>query len=421
MSKTPEAFGENQSQFKTQRLRPLNPIGQWAEDFRMLRGITSREMDEKFNLHSLHVTGRNRTEDTSLYTLEQMLQGAEINGATESELASLADAVEETIAITLEKKGKLYGRIPPLVPRTVAKELPCVTFTDTQLSQSLSSEDMPNREKSPNVTMVGRIRKGLGFSAIITEEQAQKIKDEIASRDEKRAEKSMVTNEFALGAGKILGKDPTVFKDCPWILNRRQLPNPEQFGAMLETSSMTKRQRKKIINYWLDQYRETISLEMLGKEYVLTRARMHQIKKRLGYKGNSLSWKVVEEIREYKRQSAEGIIRAGRPVSEGTMFSLAKEFGVSASSVGQYVDRLDIKDRKRLSSEDIEKIRNYRRELLEMGGTHKTNGAIAQLAVETGTSRTSIYRAAISLGINPTNPSDEDLELIRQYRNTLHT
>lgn len=310
MSRTPEAFEEDQPQFKaSQPPRSLNPLGQWAEDFRIPRGWTITKMGERFNLPSLIHFKNIPPEDTSIFTINHTFEQAVINGATEEELSLLRDVREKIIARTLEKKGKLYDRIPPSVPRRISRQLPYTTYTDSQLARNIDPR-VTKRKNPRRAHMVWRIRTDFGFPTVFTEEQAQQIKDEITARDRRRAEKSMVKNEFALETAKILGKDPAVFKECPWMINRK-IPDSEEFGAMLEVVDITDEQREKMINYWLDKYRETINLEMLGKEYGLTRARMHQIKKRLGYKGINLSWKAVEEIREYKSQSAEEISRTG--------------------------------------------------------------------------------------------------------------
>lgn len=223
-------------------------------------------------------------------------------------------------------------------------------------------------------------------------------------------------NEFAIMVSEITGKNPAVFTTCPWNLKDR-IPSPEEFSTILEASNMTEEQREKVVNLWLKNYREKITQKMLGNEYRLTQQGINQIKKRLGYEEKYLSWEEVEKIREYISQPEQRIRSRKQPVLEGKMSSLAREFGISDGSLGQYVDRLDIKDRYNLSPEDIEKIRNYRKELLEMGGTHKSKGPIAKLALEMGVTRIMIYRAARTLGISSNDLSEDDMERIRQYRN----
>ncbi|MGE5042098.1 MAG: hypothetical protein ACM3IJ_04295 [Candidatus Levyibacteriota bacterium] len=109
--------------------------------------------------------------------------------------------------------------------------------------------------------------------------------------------------------------------------------------------------------------------------------------------------------------------RTREPGPATNMNQLAKEFGISSASIVQYVDRIpDIENRYHLTAGDIEKIRTYRNEVLE-SRRHLSKGTIASLARELGLYRSSVHDTAVKLGISTDHPTQEDLEVIRQYLN----
>lgn len=278
---------------------PLNPVGVWIEKYRQERGMRLTDVAKAVDLTGLGRIRRAQTTNISLYTMEKLLQGTEILECSDEEKAGLADVICEVIATTLEEKGKLYERIPPIIPAKISKDLLCTTFTDTTFAKNLLGKDYSIEELHKLSDRISDHRNTLGFSAVFTAEQAEEIKKHIDNYDNNLRKNKVRKKDFAMNASGILEIDPTKFSTCTWVFTKKEIPSPAEFGVILEKIPMTAEKKEKIVQLWLDKFKNSIILKTLGNEYGISRERVRQIKEKLGVDEGTMTWETVEKIRQY--------------------------------------------------------------------------------------------------------------------------
>lgn len=289
-------------QAEEQKPKPLNPLGEWLDAIRQPRGLALEQTAALFELPGLNSIRRKPTWKISLYTIQKVLEGAQKLGCTEDEMASLRDTVTTVIQETLELKGKLYTRIPPTVPSTIARDLPCTVFTDTQFVRSLSPQ-IDEVELQRQASRIQKARTSLGLPPIFTKDQAVQITDTIKQRQEKQDKKEAWISPFARSLIDDLNVNLNTFKARynNWIRQVNGFPNPKQFGFLLQNIRVSEETREQVITLWLDGFRERIGI--MGATFS---NEMSFSKKMLGLMAHKINpdyklsnWETIEKIREH--------------------------------------------------------------------------------------------------------------------------
>lgn len=290
----------DQSKFE---VKSLNPVGLWVENFRINRRVSWKEAGEIFELSGIRHVSYVADSNISLYSMGNILQGAERYGCTDYELTSLADAVEVVIALTLKKRGKLYDRLPPTIPKKVAEEVigSCSVYTDTSLAKNILGEDASDEAINKLKSRINNNRNDLDITPVFFETHAHQIMKKIKDFDQSRELSKKHKSEFAIRAAGILGIKPEKFSKCEWIL-RCNLPNSEEFGEMLSNIEMSDEKREQLVTLWIEKYREKlrVSDKTMRKEFGLSRERMRQLKDKVDPDRSFSSWDQIERIRKYR-------------------------------------------------------------------------------------------------------------------------
>lgn len=160
---------------------PLTVLGEWINGVLISREISMSEAKRVFNLCTIGALRKKDIATLSLYTFENLLQGADRLGCGEEEIDRLADIVSEAFEQKFVNGSDLSGRTPPRVPAAIANGNGEYS-TDSKLARELSGQ---KGFDVPNVTIRGRIqraRKKLGISPVFTSVQEAEILQELRGK-----------------------------------------------------------------------------------------------------------------------------------------------------------------------------------------------------------------------------------------------
>ena len=115
---------------------------------------------------------------------------------------------------------------------------------------------------------------------------------------------------------------------------------------------------EEVVSDWEAKFRDAIPLSSknTANEFGVSRARIHEIKKKVNPDNILSNWQTLEAIREY-RQIHHRKEAAQRRKKANSLSAIAREFFVTPTSVRQRAINLKVKDTKNLTSREVEKIR----------------------------------------------------------------
>lgn len=396
-----------------------NKLGEFLYSIKTKRNISLKEIGNQLNLKSIHNIGRKNPLEISLYSLTQIMENFESLSNNLEEKEQLADIVVEIIQLQLQEKGKLYERIPPIVFRTVGNELECSVDTPTQLARKAAGDNPAGLDEHQLYWRIESIRRRNNYPVLLTDKQSNQILNKIYEERKSIQERRQIESSLGNSLVQNFGVDAEFFARKYWTTRPNGIPNEEEFGQMLENLELPEDKREELIDMWIQAFRVQLPLanERYLNEFKITRQALHQYTTTLKLDSTLSNWEKIERIREHRQSYKKGGPRKGRsPSKEGTLASLAREFNVTQQAILYWAKRLEIQDRKNLTSEDIDRLKRY-------GETSPKKtikmGTISALASELNIPRTTLNVWALRIGIGDTKHlTPDDIDRLRRYSET---
>lgn len=123
---------------------------------------------------------------------------------------------------------------------------------------------------------------------------------------------------------------------------------------------------------------------------------------------------IIRSMVEANRPHEESYQKPGTSRRRYTLFAFARDHNISRGSAYQFSERVDLENITDLTPKDVETLLAYQDEI-RTNGRHIKPG-YGSVAKELGLSRSSVHSYAATLGINEKKPSLEDLDRIREHR-----
>lgn len=285
--------------------RKLNPIGVWFDQVKKSRGLNWDQMDSIFGLSARKLRVR-EPESVSIYALQTVLVGSAGINCSGDETDGLGAAVSSIIQEIWDKKGKLYTRTPPIVPKTVVKSFSCELFTDLAFARTLSP-GLDESEINLRAKRIGHARRMLGLPAVFSPNEAEEIQSLIQRKaEEKDQEKNAaIKSSFAKDLKDDLDISIPIGSGAnPWVRKEDGFPTPKQFGVILEEGNFSDEIRESVVTRWINEFRERIPITgiMLSKELGISREMLRLMARKVNPEGNFSNWETIEKIREHYRK-----------------------------------------------------------------------------------------------------------------------
>lgn len=282
---------------------PGNPLGGWIDLFTENHDMGIRQLGDMWDLHAITSVRQNPSERVSLYSIQVILEGvSELGIASQEELDILADSVSQTIWQRVEAKGDVYDRIPPTIARHKQQQSETVTYTDKLLASDLGIH--PSRVRHARLAL-----------EIDYPLYGQICADKIKKYLEKKNSEQILPEGFAavladeanIGTRTFISELATktgISRNKAKSIKSGRNPSPEEFGIMLESFDLNETQVEQLVELWVDGFRNSITLESLGKELGVNKERVRQLAAGIGIGGNrrSLIWDEIEAVRKYRNE-----------------------------------------------------------------------------------------------------------------------
>jgi len=150
--------------------------------------------------------------------------------------------------------------------------------------------------------------------AFFTHEDAERLLQELGEIEKKRSEERPLPEGFASVFSETTGiternfvsriSGPTeIERSSAMTIKKGRNPTPEEFGQIIEKIELTQEQVDDLTQTWLDEFRKSITLGDVGREYGVSRELVRQISTKLGFKGNqNWDWEAAEAVRAYREE-----------------------------------------------------------------------------------------------------------------------
>lgn len=304
---------ERRIDYPPNKIGPGNPIGEWIDVACQARGIAIRELGKILDLPGIYSIRTHPAEEISVYTMQVFLEGTQVVNSPQEEVDRLVEAVVETVERTMEVRGKLYIRIPPIVAKSEQKKLGETTFTDTQLVKELGFT-------MPKITLA---KKKLGVNSLLVSlDQLDLLRTylEGKNKDKKLIEGMPLVISQISGFSEQDFNTNLVRKTClpRQIVDRikkGENPTPQVLGVLLEKLEPTQEEVELLIDLWLPIFRDNISYVAIGNEFHVTRERVRQLAKKIREDDGKLTWEQIEILRDQRSGKIKhsGFAHSGRP------------------------------------------------------------------------------------------------------------
>ncbi|MGE5041989.1 MAG: hypothetical protein ACM3IJ_03720 [Candidatus Levyibacteriota bacterium] len=270
-----------------------NPLSAWTDHFLASRRIAQKKFGLEAHLPGISTLRTKRSDQVSQYSIDKILKGAELYGASIEELAGLRIAVAQLEADRLQTTGRPPRRVFER-PREIK-----VVNGERQYRDPILAEEL--HEVPANIQ---RIRKRLGITNIIyNEEDAQRVRDYVSTY-RSRYIPGFARNIATAGGISVdalalrLGENTKdVYRE--WNVRGHKIPRPEQFGVILQAFGNDPEALEKIVDIWLDEYRKTITRGDIAKEKGTLSLIVVEKARDLGIRdARELSWEDAEKLRK---------------------------------------------------------------------------------------------------------------------------